>query len=94
MVLAYGMVCLLQNPSTGNGQIPGSSFILSVGGQLVEWGMRLFLGGGECVAYNLHLVHLLDPGSSEAQKPRITHFRAINSNAKLRVRFSHRTLHL
>ena len=31
MVPAFGMVILTQNPSTGNGQIPGCSCILSVG---------------------------------------------------------------
>ena len=31
MVPAYGMVFLLPNSSTGNGKIPGCSFILSVG---------------------------------------------------------------
>ena len=30
MAPAYGRVCLLQNPSSGNGEIPGCSFILSV----------------------------------------------------------------
>ena len=31
MIPAYGMVSLTQNPSTGNGQIPGCSFIFSGG---------------------------------------------------------------
>ena len=33
MVPAYGMVFSIQNPSTGNGKIPGCSFILSVDSQ-------------------------------------------------------------
>ena len=30
MVPAFGTVCLPPNPCTGNGQVPGCSFILSV----------------------------------------------------------------
>ena len=32
MIPAFGMVMLPQNPSTGNGHVPGWSCILSVGG--------------------------------------------------------------
>ena len=36
MIPAYGMVFLPHNPSTENGQIPGSSFNLSVGASCVD----------------------------------------------------------
>ena len=40
MIPALGMVILPQNPSTGDGQIPGCSCILSVGGSDVSVAVR------------------------------------------------------
>ena len=40
MLPAYGMVVLPKNPSTGNGQIPGWSCILSVGSVIFKLSLR------------------------------------------------------